>query len=53
MLKLHFFGLLMPTLWKRPSCWERLKAKGEGAAADEMVSTTDRTDTNLSRLGEQ
>ena len=37
MLKLHFFGLLMPTLWKRPSCWERLKAKGEGASGDEMV----------------
>ena len=26
-----------PTLWKRPCCWERLKAKREGAAEDEMV----------------
>ena len=29
MLKLQYFGHLMPTHWKRPWCWERLKA-GEG-----------------------
>ena len=26
-----------PTPWKRPWCWERLKAKGERMAEDEMV----------------
>jgi len=26
-----------PTHWKRPWCWERLKAKEKGAAQDEMV----------------
>ena len=25
------------THWKRPWCWERVKAKGEGVAEDEMV----------------
>ena len=25
------------THWKRPWCWERLKARGEGATEDEMV----------------
>ena len=31
-LKLQYFGYLMPKLthWKRPWCWERLKAGGEG-----------------------
>ena len=31
MLKLQYFGHLMRRLthWQRPSCWERLKAKGE------------------------
>ena len=30
-LKLQYFGHLMgPTHWKRPWCWERLRAKGEG-----------------------
>ena len=29
-LKLQYFGLLVQTDWKRPSFWERLKAKGEG-----------------------
>ena len=31
-LKLQYFGHLMeePTHWKRPWCWERLKAGGEG-----------------------
>ena len=28
MLKLQYFGYLM-THWKRPWCWERLKARGE------------------------
>ena len=32
-LKLQYFGHLM---W-RPWCWERLRARGEGAAEDEMV----------------
>ena len=26
-----------PTHWKRPWCWERLKAKGKGVTEDEMV----------------
>ena len=32
MLKLQYFGHLMwrATHWKRPWCWERLKAEGEG-----------------------
>ena len=29
-LKLQFFCRLMLTYWKRPWCWERLKAGGEG-----------------------
>ena len=31
-LKLQYFGYLIEELthWKRPSCWERLKAGGEG-----------------------
>ena len=29
--------LTIPTHWKRPWCWERLKAKGKGEAKDEMV----------------
>ena len=35
-LKLQYFGHLMqkPTHWRRPWCWERLKAGGEG---DEIV----------------
>ena len=38
-LKLQYFGHLCKELtpWKRPSCWERLKAKGKGATEDEMV----------------
>ena len=37
-LKLQYFGHLMEELthWKRPWCWERLKAGGEGAE-DEMA----------------
>ena len=29
-LKLQYFGRNEPTHWKRPWCWERLKAGGEG-----------------------
>ena len=29
-LKLRYFGHLMPPHWKRPWCWERLRAGGEG-----------------------
>ena len=29
-LKLQYLGHLMQTHWKRPWCWERLKAGGEG-----------------------
>ena len=38
-LKLQYFGYLMQRAdhWKRPWCWERLKAGGEGATEDEMV----------------
>ena len=34
-LKLQYFGQL--THWKRPWCWERLKAGREGTTEDEMV----------------
>ena len=39
MLKLQYFGHLMwkPTHWKKPWCWERLRARGKGATEDEMV----------------
>ena len=38
-LKLQYFGHWCeePTHWKRPWCWETLKARGEGVAEDEMV----------------
>ena len=38
-LKLQYFGHLIkePTHWKRPRCWERLRAGGEGDDEDEMV----------------
>ena len=53
----------MPILWppdmksrligKRPWCWEKLKAGGEGAAEDEMVDgITDSMDMSLSKLQE-
>ena len=33
LLKLKYFGHLMwRAHWKRPRCWERLKAKGEGGS---------------------
>ena len=39
-----------PTPWKRPWCWERLKA-GEGDGKDESLdSISDSMDINLSRL---
>ena len=39
-----------PTHWKRPWCQERFKAKGEGAAEDEILSITNWMDMNLSKL---
>ena len=47
-LKLQYFGQLMqrPTYWKRPWCWERLKAGGEGDDKgwdSWMASSTQRT----------
>ena len=38
-LKLQYFGHLIrkADLLKRPQCWERLKAGGEGDKEDEMV----------------
>ena len=38
-LKLQYFGprYKEQTHWKRPWCWERLKAKRKGATEDEMV----------------
>ena len=38
-LKLQYSGHLMQrvTHWRRAWCWERLMAKGKGAAEDEMV----------------
>ena len=41
------------THWKRPWCWERLKARGEGDEEDEMVGWHhDSMDMNLSKLHE-
>ena len=37
-----------PTHWKRPWCWERLKAKGEGLAKEEWFTV----EVNLSKLQE-
>ena len=39
MLTLQYFGHLMRRTysWKRPRCWERLKAGGEGVTNNEMV----------------
>ena len=38
-LKLQYLAswCKVPSHWERPWCWERLKAKGKGAAEDEMV----------------
>ena len=37
--KLQYFGHLMRSwlIWKRPWCWERLRAGGEGTTEDEMA----------------
>ena len=40
------------THWKRPWCWERLKAKGEGGGRGWLVAITDSTDMNFSKLQE-
>ena len=43
------------THWKRPWCWERLKAKGEGGSSRWMRwlnSITDSVDMNMSKLCE-
>ena len=52
-LKLLYFDHLMwrVTHWKRPWCWERLEAKGEGAAEEEIVRCiTNTIDKNLNKL---
>ena len=43
-----------PTHWKRPWCWERLKAKGEGCVQGMrwLDSNTDSMDMSLSKLRE-
>ena len=48
-LKLQYFGKEM-TRWKRPWCWERLKAGGEGD--DRGHGITDSMDMSLSKLRE-
>ena len=52
-LKLQYFGQWCGerTHWKRPWCWERLKAKGEGSGR-RWVSITNSMDMSLSRLWE-
>ena len=41
-----------PTHWKRPWCWERLKAKGDGGVRGMrwLDNTTDSVDMNMSKL---
>ena len=36
-MKLQYFGHLMPTHWKTPSCQERLKQEERGMTEVEMV----------------
>ena len=44
-LKLQYFGHLMQRIdWKRPWCWERLRAGGEGTTEDELVGWHHRCD---------
>ena len=50
-LKLQYFGYLIKKLtpWKRPWCWERLKAGGEGDDRDERLDgNTNLMDMSLS-----
>ena len=52
-LKLQYFGHLMlrADSWeKKPGCWERLKAGGQGDNKDEMVGQA--MDKSLSKLQE-
>ena len=53
-LKVQYFGHLMLTHWKRPWCWERLKAGGEGDNRGWFgwMAITDSMDMSLSRLWE-
>ena len=54
-LKLQYFGTWCeePTHWKRPWCWERLNAKGEGVAEDKMARhIINSKDVDLSKLWE-
>ena len=40
-----------PDHWKRPRCWERLKARGEGETTEnEMVGITNLMDISVSKL---
>ena len=51
-VKLQYFSN-EPTHWKRPWCWERLKAKEKGWVRKRWLdSTTDSKDINLSQLRE-
>ena len=54
MLKLQYFDHLMgrATHWKRPWCWERLKAGGEGIQQKTrgLVGLSDSMDMSLSKL---
>ena len=52
-LKLHTLATCCEHLthWKRPWCWERLRAKDKGATEDETVDgITDSMDTSVSKL---
>ena len=50
-LKLQYSGHLMLTHWKRPQCWERLKAGGEGTTEDAMGGITDLIDRRQEEKG--